>query len=268
MEKRRRPLWFRLIRGILIIYTSLCVFSCTMADKLIFMPQRPAYTKQAPNLISIPTSKDEVITAFYFPAKAGKPTVLYSHGNAEDIGGSIKLYQEWRNDGWGVLAYDYPGYGHATGKPSESSSERAIEAAWKNLTVDHSIPASDIIVVGRSVGSGPSVWLVDKHRPAALVLISPFTSIFAVRSPAQYILPGNRFPNLKRIRTNDTPLLVIHGESDGIIPTSHGRALHEASPAKTKRFVGVPNAGHNDLRWTEITEPIRQFVGELRSDQY
>jgi abhydrolase domain-containing protein 17 len=263
MAKRTRPFWFRLIRGITIIYAALCIFSCTMADKLIFIPQRPAYTKQAPSLISFPTSKGETITAFYFPAKPGKPTVLYSHGNAEDIGGSVELYQQWRNDGWGVLAYDYPGYGHATGRPTESSSERAIEAAWHSLTVDRAIPASDIIVVGRSVGSGPSVWLVDKYRPAALVLISPFTSTFAVHSPAQYILPGNRFPNLKRIRKNDTPLLVIHGESDGIIPTAHGRTLHEASLAKTKRFVGVPGAGHNDLAWTEVTEPIRQFIGEL-----
>lgn len=266
MAKRPRPFWFRLIRGFLIIYAALCVFSCTMADKLIFMPQRPAYTKQAPNLISIATSKGEVVPAFYFPAKPGKPTVLYSHGNAEDIGGSIELYQQWRHDGWGVLAYDYPGYGHASGTPTESSTERAIAAAWHSLTVDHAVPASDIIVVGRSVGSGPSVWLVDKHRPAALVLISPFTSTFAVHSPAQYILPGNRFPNLKRIRKNDTPLLVIHGESDGIIPSAHGRSLHEASLAKTKRFVGIPGAGHNDLAWTEIAEPIRQFIGELRVD--
>lgn len=268
MEKRPRPFWFRLLRGLLIIYAGLCVFSCTMADKLIFMPQRPSYTKAAPALVGFPTTKGEAIAAFYHPAEAGKPTILYSHGNAEDAGGSFHLYQEWRSIGWGVLAYDYPGYGHSPGSPTESSCERAIEASWEFLTVENSIPASDIIVVGRSVGSGPSVWLVDRHRPAGLVLISPFTSTFAVRSPAQYILPGNRFPNLKRIRHNDTPLLVIHGEIDGIIPGSHGRALHEASPAKMKRFVGIPNAGHNDLGWMDIMPPLREFVSEVRSDQY
>ncbi|MEP4078549.1 alpha/beta hydrolase [Haloferula sp.] len=267
MEKQSRPFWFRLIRGILIIYAGLCVFSCTMADKLIFMPQRPGYTLKAPALIKIQTSKDETVTAFYYPPKPGKPTILYSHGNAEDIGNSTGLYQDWRNSGWGVLAYDYPGYGHATGSPTEASCERAIEASWNFLTVEKSLLPSDIIVVGRSVGSGPSVWLVDNHRPAGLVLISPFTSTFAVRSPAQYILPGNRFPNLKRIRTNDTPLLVIHGEDDYVIPASHGRTLHQASPATMKRFVSVPNTGHNDLRAMDILFPISEFVGELRRNQ-
>ncbi|MFC7336387.1 alpha/beta hydrolase [Haloferula chungangensis] len=268
MEKRPRPFWIRLVRGCLIVYAAVCVYSCTMADRLIFMPQRPAYTREAPNLISLSTRKDEILPAFYFPARVGKPTILYSHGNAEDIGGSIELYQAWRRDGWGALAYDYPGYGHATGKPGEASSQRAIEATWHSLTDEHAIPPADIIIVGRSIGSGPSVWLADRHKAAALVLISPFTSSFAVRSPAQWIFPGNRFPNLKRIRQIDTPLLVIHGESDGIIPVSHGRTLHEASPAKTKRFVGLPEAGHNDLQTSEITGPIREFIAELRSDPH
>ena len=263
MTKRSRPLWFRLIRGLAIVYAGLCVFSCTMADRLIFMPQRPAYTTKAPALVRLPTSKGESIVAFYYPAKPGKPTVLYSHGNAEDIGNSIELYQQWRNDGWGILPYDYPGYGHSSGSPSESSSERAIDAAWSFLTGDHSVTPSKIIVVGRSVGSGPSVYLASKHPCAGLVLISPFTSTFAIHSPLQHILPGDRFPNLKRIRKIDTPLLVIHGERDSIIPTDHGRTLHQASPAKIKHFVGVPNAGHNDIDWMDVVSPTRAFATTL-----
>jgi pimeloyl-ACP methyl ester carboxylesterase len=266
-RKPARPIWFRLIRSLLIIYAGLWGFSYTMADKVIFMPQRPTYAANAPDLITLEISGEDQIKAYYFPAETGKPTILYSHGNAEDIGGSIELYQQWRSDGWGVLAYDYPGYGHSTGSPTEGSSEQAIESAWNFLTANESIPPSEIVVVGRSVGSGPSVWLVDKHRPAALVLISPFTSTFALRSPLQYLLPGNRFPNLKRLRSNDTPLLVIHGEEDRVIPTKHGRTLHQASPAKQKRFVGIPHTGHNDLDVMEITIPLREFISELRSSQ-
>lgn len=267
MEKRRRPFWFRLIRGLLIIYAGLCVFSCTMSDSLIFVPQRPAYAATAPGLVSLKTTEGETIPAYHFPAKDGKPTVLYSHGNAEDIGGSIDLYQEWRRDGWGVLAYDYPGYGHATGKPTERSCERAVEAAWQFLMVEQKVAPGDILVVGRSVGSGPSVWLAGRHQPGGLVLISPFTSAFALLAPAHLVLPGNRFPNLKRVRDLETPLLVIHGDRDQIVPASHGRRIFDASPAPLKRFVRVPDAGHNDLSWMDIIIPIREFATEIRKSQ-
>ncbi|MEM9236584.1 MAG: alpha/beta hydrolase, partial [Verrucomicrobiota bacterium] len=151
------------------------------------------------------------------------------------------------------------------GRPSESSCERAIDAAWKYLTENQGVRPADILIVGRSVGSGPSVWLADRVEPAGLVLISPFTSTFAVRAPAHLVLPGDRFPNLKRIRGIDHPLLVIHGQDDFLIPPSHGRDLVNASPAALKRFVGVPNAGHNDLGGSDIVAATRKFVREIHS---
>ena len=266
MEKKK-PLsrWLRVLRGTAVIYASLSLFACTMADRMIFMPPAPSYSESDPAVVLLETTKEETIAAFHYPADQGKPTVLYSHGNAEDAGHSQELYREWRNLGWGVLAYDYPGYGQSSGRPSESSSERAILASWKFLRQEKKLSSTEIIVVGRSVGSGPSVWLAAREQPAALVLISPFTSTYAIYSPAQYTLPGNRFPNLKRIRQSDVPLLVIHGESDRIIPTSHGRTLYEASPAAHKRFLGIPGAGHNDLFYRagpEVIEAIRQFSAE------
>lgn len=265
-DKKRIPRWLRLIRIIAITYAMFALFACTLADKLIFFPPRPGYSTQAPNLVHFQTSKDESIAALYYPAQAGQPTVLYSHGNAEDIAGSISLYQEWRRDGWGVLAYDYPGYGLSGGSPTARSSERSIEAAWQFLTATHGIDSGEILVIGSSVGGGPSTSLLKSHRPAGLVLISPFTSAFEVRPPAQYLVPGNRFHNLKRIKNSDVPLLVIHGENDRIIPASHGRAIIDASPAKPKRLLIVSDAGHNDLFYQaelEIFIAIRDFAAEI-----
>ena len=264
----RKPLpgWLRCLRAIALLYGALALFACSMADRLIFMPPRPGYTQKASALVTLKTTRDEPIAAFHYPARDGMPTVLYSHGNAEDIGQSIPLYQAWRELGWGVLAYDYPGYGQSPGRPTEASAERAIEAAWAFLTADQGLSSDQIVVIGRSVGSGPSVWLADRTSPATLVLISPFTSAFAVQSPAQYILPGNRFPNLKRIRNCDTPLLVIHGEADRVIPISHGLKLHDASPADQKALFRVPGAGHNDLfhlAGQDVIDHIHGFIGSL-----
>lgn len=255
-------LW-RWLRIPLIVYAALALFACTMADRLIFLPPAPSYAADADSLLRVETGAGETITALHLPARPGKPTLLYSHGNAEDLGHSLPLYRAFHQTGLGVFAYDYPGYGHSSGKPTEKSCQQAIEAAWRHLTGDLGVAAADVVIVGRSVGSGPSVWLDTRVEPRALVLIAPFTSVFAVRSPAHRLLPGNRFPNQRRIRHSETPLLVIHGEADRVIPSSHGRALIDASAAGRKHFIGIPDAGHNDLfhaAGPEIVEAIAAFV--------
>ncbi len=258
--------WSRLWRWVrvpVILYVALALFACTMADRIIFVPPAAGYAADAAALTRFDTAGGESIAAIHLPAPPGRPTLLYSHGNAEDIGYSLPLYRDFHEAGLGVFAYDYPGYGHSEGSPTETSCERAIEAAWQHLTGPLGVPASDVVIVGRSVGGGPSVWLDTRVEARALVLISPFTSAFAVRSPAHLILPGNRFPNERRLRNSDTPLRVIHGEADRIIPASHGRALVAASAATDKRFHGIPGAGHNDLfirDGEEIIRIIRDFA--------
>ena len=180
------------------------------------------------------------------PGGPGKPTLLYSHGNAEDLGGVVPLLSPWHDQGFGIFAYDYPGYGQSTGKPTEASCERAIEAAWSHLTESSHVAPATIVVVGRSVGSGPAVWLCTGKQPAGLVLISPMMSVYRVRLPAP-IFPGDRFPNLDRMPDIHCPLLVVHGEADSIIRPRHGQRLHQAHPGPDKTLLLIPGAGHNNL---------------------
>jgi hypothetical protein len=91
-------------------------------------------------------------------------------------------------------------------------------------------------------------------------LVSPFTSTFAVMPPAHRVVPGDRFPNLRRIRGIATPLLVIHGENDSVIPLAHGRQLHDASPASRKHFVTFPGTDHNDLYATRLGGVIDALI--------
>lgn len=196
-------------------------------------------------LMKLFTSEGEEIAAYWRVPGKGMPVLLYSHGNAEDIGLNKDLFDVWTAEGFGVLAYDYPGYGLSTGKPSERACERAIATAW-DFIQKQGYDASSLIVVGRSVGSGPSVWLAQTAKPAGLVLIAPFTSVYAV--PLRFpLFPWDVFPNRARIRHMDTPLLVIQGEEDRVISVTHGRALATASAAEDKEFIGIPMAGHNDL---------------------
>lgn len=265
IHRRRKCL--RLLRLPLLVYAGLALFAMFYVDRMIFFPPPPSYAADDPDVISFETAEGETVRAIYSPPAPGEPTLLFSHGNAEDAGQNRDLVRHFAARGWGVLAYDYPGYGRSEGRPSEASCERAIEAAWRHLTVTRGLAAGEIALVGRSVGSGPSVWLASRERAAALVLIAPFTSTFAVRPPAQYLLPGDRFPNLRRIRRIDTPLLVIHGTGDRVIPDRHGRRLFEASPAENKQMLPIPGAGHNDLDLVagpRIRDAIAGFVEAAR----
>ncbi len=237
--------WTRPFKSLLSIYLILCFVAVFFADRLIFMPPVSSYGADLAGLVHLRTEAGEEISAVHFPANPGMPTFLFSHGNAEDLGQALDLYQAWHGMGFGVIAYDYPGYGLSTGTPDEASCKRSISAAWQHLR-GLGVPAESIVVVARSVGSGPGTWLASREKAAGLVLIAPFTSAFRAAIPFP-LFPRDRFQNLKLIRSIDMPLLVIHGENDEIIPVSHGRTLVAASAASDKTFIPVPGAGHDDL---------------------
>ena len=201
------------------------------------------------------------ISAFHLPADKGAPTLLYSHGNAEDIGHSMALFQTWSEMGIGVLAYDYPGYGHSTGRATEETTYQAIRAAWQHL-LEQGVPRDSVVIVGRSVGSGPSTRLAADVHPAGLVLISPFTSAFEVAFPVK-LFPGDRFRNIDLMGGIASPLLVIHSRHDEVIPFSHGQRIIDSSAATDKNLLVIEDAGHNDLfavSGEKITEAVAAFV--------
>ncbi len=239
--------WKRPIYSLASIYLIFVIIAVFFADRLIFVPPPPSYTEDLPRLELIASSKDETTAILHLKAAPGKPTLLFSHGNAEDMGDWLPIFERWHSMGLGIMAYDYPGYGHSKGTPSEASSQRSIAAVSKHLS-ESGTPDSSIVIVGRSVGSGPSIWLASEIKAKAIILISPFTSAFNVAFPLPFpILPRDRFPNLKRIQKIKTPLLIIHGENDEVIPFSHGQKLFTASPSTTKEILPIPSAGHNDL---------------------
>lgn len=254
--------WKRPFQSLFTIYLMLGVVAVFFGDRILFVPPVPSYDGGLKGLIRLHAGAGEEIAALHYPAAPGMPTLLYSHGNAEDLGQAIDLYQELHALGFGVCAYDYPGYGESTGTATESSCERAIQSVWEYLKKAGVNPGS-LVIVGRSVGGGPSTWLASRIQPAGLALIAPFASVYSVPFRAA-IFPRDRFPNLKLIRDMRTPLLVIHGEKDEIIPSSHGRNLVDASPATDKSFSLIRDAGHNDLFDVAGDDIIRQIADFAR----
>ncbi len=234
----------RLIRSVIFIYVFLAGFAYFFSDRMIFLPQRQDYND--PNrFIKIKTSDGSQISACYLPEPNAEYTILYSHGNAENIGRLYDLFELFNKNGFSVFAYDYHGYGTNDGKPTEKNAYQDIEAAYLYMVNNLKIPPDRIIVLGRSVGSGASTYLACREKIAALILESPFVSAFRVLTQIP-LLPFDKFNNIKKIKNVHCPVLIIHGTDDGIVPFRHGKKLYEsANPPKYNFW--VEGAGHNDV---------------------
>lgn len=248
----------RILNLTLLLLIPVFFYSCV--DSMIFLPPEPSYQPSS-NLVMIEMDLGYEIAAYYLPGPEDGFVVLFSHGNAEDIGQNRGFFQNYQMQGVGILGYDYRGYGLSNGKPSEFNTYGDILAAYDYLIHERHIEPQRIIVHGRSVGSGPSVWLAAHYPVGAVILESPFVSAFRVRTRWP-IIPFDKYNNLARINNIDCPLLVIHGQDDRIVGFWHGQKLYEAA-AEPKMHYWVPNAGHNDLFYVagdEYWKQVNEFI--------
>ncbi|MEM1168185.1 MAG: alpha/beta hydrolase [Cyanobacteria bacterium P01_H01_bin.35] len=234
----------RLIRSIFIIYVLVGLYALFFSDRLIFLP-RPSSYQENEDFVKLESSDRVQITGIYLPLPKAKYTILYSHGNAEDLGRILPRLRDLRDIGFNVFSYDYQGYGTSQGQPSVEGAYEDINAAYEYLTQKLGIPANQIIVYGRSVGGGPSVDLASRQPVAGLVIESSFTTAFRVvtRIP---IYPFDKFPSIDKIKNVNCPVLVMHGNADLVIPFSQGQQLF-ATANQPKLSLWVDGAGHNNL---------------------
>jgi len=216
------------------------------------------------DLIYLQTQSGHQISAVHLKRGAGR-TILYSHGNAEDLG-LILPYIELLSDtcGTDVVAYDYCGYGISEGSPSEENCYQSIDAAYKYLR--QQVNPSHIIAFGRSIGSGPTVDLVSRHPEIrAMVLQSPLESggraVFGYwASLAAY--PLDIFRNYEKIDKVECPVLIMHGTRDTVVPHSNGVAIHaQCKNAVTPLW--VEGCGHNDMPDYQCLKKVRDFLDGL-----
>jgi abhydrolase domain-containing protein 17 len=236
--------WKKAMGLLLFIYTCFGIYIFFRADSMMFFPQ-PASYQDNQDILKIPVTASERISAIYLPNARSKYTLLYIHGNAEDLGDIRSTLDRLYGLGFSVFAYDYRGYGTSNGIPGEQNAYGDAEAAYKYLTQQLKIPPTQIIIYGRSIGGGSATELATRHAPAGLILESTFTSIFRVVLPFP-LLPFDKFTNLDKLQKVRCPVLVMHGENDRTIPIEHGRKLYKAA-SEPKLSLWVRDAGHNDL---------------------
>lgn len=215
--------------------------------------------------ISYETSDGLTLRAGFQRAEDGKPTLLFFHGNGVDWQTTFFTTELLAARGYGVLAAEYRGYSGNSGSPSEKGLFTDGRAALDWLLA-RGIDPADIVLVGNSLGSGVAVELARTFPARALILIAPFKSMADTARysypyvPVDYLLQ-DRFDNIGKIAEVASPILIIHGENDGLIPIRHAQDLAAANPAA--RFVTLPGFGHNMSGEVAAQLPQMEFLDDL-----
>jgi pimeloyl-ACP methyl ester carboxylesterase len=197
----------------LLAYTALASLAYFASDRLIFQPPRASYRADQLPIVLIPSPDGGSIATLYLPNPRSALTLLYAHGNAEDLGQLVPWLEELRQSGYSVLAFDYRGYGASTGgRTTASGATRDMETVYQHAVHTLGVQPSHLVLYGRSVGSGPATDLAARLPAGGLVLESAFTSAFLVVTHLP-LLPFDRFPNLRHLRRVRCPVLVIHGRT-------------------------------------------------------
>ncbi|KAE9605621.1 putative serine aminopeptidase, S33, alpha/Beta hydrolase [Lupinus albus] len=220
----------------------------SMAAKFAFFPPKPpsytllmdessgilriseiAHHREDVDVVKLATRKGNTIVAMYVKNNSATLTVLYSHGNAADLGQMYPIFTELSAHlGVNLMGYDYSGYGQSSGKPSEQDTYADIEAAYKCLKENYGVKEEDTILYGQSVGSGPTLELATQlPKLRAVILHSPMLSGLRVMYPVKKTFWFDIYKNIDKIPLVKCPVLVIHGTKDEVVDISHGRKLWE-----------------------------------------
>jgi alpha-beta hydrolase superfamily lysophospholipase len=201
----------------------------------------------------------------------GCPNILYFHGNGEIASEYDSIAPQYSRRKINLFVADYRGYGMSGGHPTSTSM---IRDAHKILQGFQEIlrgreGKGPLFLMGRSLGSASAIELAFHYQREVkgLIVESGFADALGLLSRFGVSIKGVRQEtgsfNLKKIQSISIPTLIIHSQYDHIIPLDEGMQLHNASGAKEKELVIIPNANHNDLMMVGIDqyfEAIERFV--------
>ncbi|OMO90949.1 hypothetical protein COLO4_18764 [Corchorus olitorius] len=238
----------------------------SVAAKFAFFPPDPptydVYREENGKLVMPGISADKNMDVHLLDTKGGNKivatfwkhpfarfTLLYSHGNAADLGQMHELFIELRAHlRVNIMSYDYSGYGASSGKPTELNTYYDIEAVYNCLKKEYGVKQEDLIVYGQSVGSGPTLHLAAQlQKLRGVVLHSAILSGIRVLYPVKMTFWFD----------------IFKGTNDDIVDWSHGKRLWELSKEKYDPL-WVKGGGHCNLEtYPEYIKHLRRFINAM-----
>jgi len=246
---------FRWIKVILMMYGLIGIAIYYLQDTILFHPESMAKDHNydfaiAHKEINIPYNDSSNINIIQFTtAENAKGVVLYFHGNRKNISWYAKYAPNFTKHGYEVWMIDYPGYGKSTGSLTE---QRLYDYAAQLYILAASRFAKDnIILYGKSMGSGLAAYIASRKNCKELILETPYYSITSLAAHYFPVYPVGRMihykiPSYQYLQQVIAPVTIFHGTSDGVIPYSNAEKLKPfLKPAD--EFVTIKGGSHNDL---------------------
>lgn len=239
------------ISAYLLIVVSVYFFQ----EKLIFHQSKldSNYKFQFQNKfdeINIKVSNNETLNALLFYAEKPKGVIYFLHGNSGDLSGWGDVAPYFLDNNYDIFIIDYPGFGKSTGGiRNEKQLLADLQIGYDYLMKKYS--EDKIVILGYSIGTGPSAYLASINHPKTLILVSPYYSfkkLAKTKAPfipsfvLKYPLETNKF--LKNVTA---PIYIFHGNKDGAISIENSRSLIKDLKQLPISFTEIDDVGHNGI---------------------
>ena len=258
------------------VYIGLSILLFVRQAKYVYYPSRKVIDNPGDlNLyfedVLLETQDGETISCWYIPSggyEGSGKVVLFSHGNAGNIGDRLGTIEVFNKMGYDVMVYDYRGYGASTGTTTEQGTYWDALTVWNYVRNDKGIPPEKIVVFGRSLGGAVSAWLAEQVNPGALIIESSFLSAPAMAKSMFPYLPCGLLCRFdyntgERIKNVTCPVVVAHSMNDDTIPFKHGEKVygHAGEPKIFVELKGGHNAGGLDID-RDYQKRLAEFLAE------
>lgn len=221
---------------------------------------------------TIARSDGSDLVVWVAPPRLGRPVVFFFMGNAGSLAYFTPKLQEFAAQGYGLAAMTYRGGAGQPGEPSEAALAADALLLWDEASqLFADLPQDQRVIYGQSLGSGVASGLAAHRSPAALILETPFTSLCKTIEVTLYVVPAcllmwdERYETIERIAAINAPLLVLHGDQDGVVPLWMGQAVYDAHKGE-KEIKVYPGGRHNDLRLYGASLDAMRFMDRVFSD--
>jgi fermentation-respiration switch protein FrsA (DUF1100 family) len=253
----------------LVGYGALTAFMYLAQRSLMYFPDTArtmpaeAGLPQAEELV-LDAADGEKVIIWHVAPRGEKPVALYFHGNGGALRHRVFKFRQLIDDGTGLVALSYRGFGGSSGHPSEAGLLQDGTAAYQFARARY--PAERLIAWGESLGTGVAVALAAEHPVGHVVLEAPFASAVDIAARVYPFLPvrilmKDQFRSDQRIGRVTAPVLVLHGVRDDVVPIDSGERLF-ALIKGAKKFVRYPDGVHDDLDRYGTFATVREFIAQ------
>ena len=257
-----------LLAAVYLIITFILYYS---QRSLLYHPSENNYSGDKLNVpidkVKIKTDDNIELLAWYNNKDINNyKTILFLHGNAGTLENRIYKINHFKNIEVNFLILAWRGFSGNKGKPTENGLYRDAKSAVEWLA-NKGIKEENIIIYGESLGTGVATEIAQNKNFAGIILESPFTSMVAAAKSKYPIFPvglllKDKYESDKKIKNVKSPILIMHGEVDSIVPFWMGKKIYEL--ANEPKYFYFPKYDDHMLEYNEnLLNILKDFIKGL-----